>query len=133
MVSVSMEDYLRAMYLLNEQEKNLKSIDISKYLKISKASVSQMIRKLKKQGLIKHSNYGSINLTAKGKRLGSKLTFKHRIIETFLLEVLKMPRSKVHAEANKLEHAFSDEAIRRIKKLLGNPKNDPHGSIIPKI
>lgn len=133
MVSHNKEDYLRAMYIIHEQKNQLKSIDISKYLIISKASVSQMLRELKNDKLITHNNYARIEFTAKGKRLASKLTYKHRIIEIFLLDMLKMPKEKIHEEANKLEHAFSDDAIRRLSRLLGKPKKDPHGKTIPKI
>ena len=74
-----------------------------------------------------------MQLATKGRRAAEKLTSKHRIIELFLKEVLKLRKTDFHEEAHRLEHAFSDESIGQIKRLLGNPKKDPHGKPIPKV
>lgn len=109
------EDYLRVIYeLLKEnpdKEKGVKSIDISKILKISKASVSEMIKKLAKENLIITKPYSNISLTAKGRKIAEKITDKHEIIEKF---IDKLNHKNSHEEAHKLEHVFSDELINKI-------------------
>ena len=76
--------------------------------------------------------YGKIHFTKKGKNLAKNITFKHRVIEVFLHDMLQISKSKIHNEAHKLEHAFSNESITKLSELLGNPETDPHGKPIPK-
>ena len=133
MESASREDYLRGIYHLLEDEGYVKSVELADYLNITKPSVSQMLQELDREGLVDYKKYSKLRFTARGRNLAKKLTFKHRIIETFLKDVLKIRSDNIHEEAHKLEHAFSDEAIEKLKKLLGNPKEDPHGKPIPTI
>ena len=133
MESASREDYLRGIYHLLEDEGYVKSVELADYLNITKPSVSQMLQELDRERLVDYKKYSKLRFTARGRNLAKKLTFKHRIIETFLKDVLKIRSDNIHEEAHKLEHAFSDEAIEKLKKLLGNPKEDPHGKPIPTI
>jgi DtxR family Mn-dependent transcriptional regulator len=71
--------------------------------------------------------YGKARLSPDGLKIAQKMHFKHRVIETFLVESLKMPLDKVHQEAHHLEHAASDDFINRLYRFLGKPKRDPHG------
>ncbi len=132
MVTAAKEDYIRAIYVLR-QKGTPYITDLAGYLKLSKASASEMIKNLTKQGYITHEPYSELKLSRKGEAIAEKLTYKHRLIEVFLTEVLKLPEAKVHDEAHKLEHAFSDEAIERIRSLLKNPNTCPHGQPIPKV
>ena len=125
------EDYLRALYVLEEEKGELKSIDVAKYLNISKPSVSEMVRELNKEGLIFYKKYSKLKFTAKGQKIARKLTSKHRIIEIFLKDLLKINSKDIHEEAHRLEHAFSDKSIDKLREILGNPKKDPHGKPIP--
>ncbi len=128
------EDYLRAIFILSDKNKGkVGTTQIAKYLNLSKSTVSERLKELMKQKLIEPSFYSSIKLTPAGKKTGQKLTYKHRLIEVFLHQVLKIPKNKVHNEAHKLEHAFSDEVIKKLSNFLGNPQHDPHGVLIPKI
>ena len=127
------EDYLRALYVLEEQHVEIRSTDLAKYLHVSKPSVSEMIRQLKKEKLVDFKQYTTPKFTPKGKEIAGKLTRKHRIIELFLKDILKMDTKEVHKEAHQLEHAFSDKSIEKLRKLLGNPQKDPHGKPIPEI
>ena len=131
MFTTNREDYLRGLYILNEEKGEIKSIDLAHYLNVSKPSVSEMVQELNKEGLVSYRKYSKLKFTAKGKRIAQKLTSKHRLIELFLKNVLKIDSKNVHQEAHRLEHAFSDDSINKIKKLLGNPKKDPHGKPIP--
>lgn len=131
MFTANKEDYLRGLYILEEKKGYIKSIDLAHYLNVSKPSVSGMARELNKGGLVSYKKYSKLKFTAKGRRIAQKLTSKHRLIELFLKNMLKVNSKNVHEEANRLEHAFSDESVQRLRKLLGNPKKDPHGKPIP--
>ena len=131
MKSASKEDYLRGIYHLMEDNKEVKSVELADYLNITKPSVSQMLQELDKEGLIDYKKYSRLKFTDKGRKIAEKVTFKHRIIETFLKSMLKINSTEIHEEAHRLEHAFSDKSINRLRKMLGNPKLDPHGKPIP--
>ena len=88
---------------------------------------------LNKEGLVSYEKYSPIKLSEKGKQIAENLTSKHRLIEIFLKKILKVDSASIHEEAHRLEHAFSNESIIKLKKFLGNPKTDPHGKPIPKI
>ena len=90
-----------------------------------------MLRKLKKSRLIVHTRYKKIKLTTKGRQESISVTRRHRIIESFLFEILNLKPTLIHEEAHKLEHAFSDQSINKIESLLKDPKSCPHGKPIP--
>ena len=131
MFTASREDYLRGLYILEEEKGKIKSIDLAHYLHVSKPSVSEMVQELNKEGFVSYKRYSKLKFTAKGHRIAQKLTSKHRLIELFLKNILKINSNNIHQEAHRLEHAFSDKSIEKIRKLLGNPKKDPHGKPIP--
>lgn len=130
----SREDYLRAIYhfLEEEGEKEVKSVDLASYLEISKPSVAEMLDNLAEEGLVDKEKYSGVTLTRTGRGEAKKITFKHRIIEVFLLKFLTIDKKSLHKEAHRLEHAFSDEVVRKLSIALKNPKKCPHGSLIPK-
>lgn len=131
MESISKEDYLRGIYHIMEEKQNVKSVELADYLNVTKSSVSEMLQELNKEGLVQHKKYSKLMFTARGRKIAQRLTSKHRIIETFLKSVLKIDEKNVHEEAHRLEHAFSDDAIEKLRKLLGDPRKDPHGKPIP--
>ena len=131
MFTASKEDYLRAIYHLMEENSEVKSVDVADYLDVKKPSVSEMLKNLNNDGLIQYRKYSRIKLTRKGINSAKNLTARHRIIETFLNEMLNINKKSVHEEAHRLEHAFSNESIEKIRRLLHNPKTDPHGKPIP--
>ena len=131
MFTANKEDYLRGLYILEEEKGEIKSIDLAHYLNVSKPSVSEMVKELNKEGMVSYKKYSKIKFTSKGRKIAQKLTSKHRLIELFLKKILKISSKHIHQEAHRLEHAFSDESIFKIKRLLGNPKKDPHGKPIP--
>ena len=131
MFTANKEDYLRGLYILEEEKGKIKSIDLAHYLNVSKPSVSEMVQELDKEGLISYKKYSKLRFTPRGRIIAKKLTSKHRLIEMFLKNVLKVKSKKIHQEAHRLEHAFSDDSIAKLRKLLGNPKKDPHGKPIP--
>lgn len=131
----SKEDYLRTMYGLYERldskKEGITSIDISKELKITRPSVSGMLKKLVQNGYIKFTPYSRVFFTLKGLKEAKRVMHNHRVIEVFLKEVLKYDLSDVHEEAHRLEHAFSEESIRRLDDFLNNPTRSPYGYDIP--
>lgn len=128
------ENYLRAIFYSQERgDETVQSVDIAKFLKISKPAVSEMLKKLKRDGFIKMAPYSEIILTAKGLKEAKKIVFKHRIAETFLKEVIGLEKNSVRSEAHKIEHSLSDEVAKNLADFLENPKFCPCGHPIPDI
>jgi len=104
---------------------------IATLLGVTKGSVSSMIRKLSAAGLAVAEPYGGVRLTPQGRKAASDVLRRHRLIELFLVEVVGLDWSEVHAEAERLEHAVSPKLLDRLDEMLGRPKYDPHGDPIP--
>jgi DtxR family Mn-dependent transcriptional regulator len=130
--SSSIEDYVKVIYSFTEwQDKPITATQLAQRLGVANSSVSEMVRKLKDQGLVDHQPYSAITLTADGVRLALSMVRRHRLIETFLVRDLGYRWDEVHDEAELLEHAVSDTFIERMAAKLGNPVRDPHGDPIP--
>ncbi len=125
------EDYLKAIYDLELVGSPASTNDIADRLAISPASVSGMVRRLADQGLVSHEPYRGVRLTGDGRRAALRTLRRHRILECYLTEVLGYPWDRVHAEAERLEHAASEELVERMAAALGDPVQDPHGAPIP--
>ena len=133
-LSATREDYLRVIRRLGEKNAGLASTtETARYLHLSKSTVSERLKELMQDGLVVPDRYSSIKLTARGRKLAQSITFKHRLLEVFLHTTLKIPSSKVHEEAHRLEHGMSDEVAKKLHRFLGNPKKDPHGMQIPRM
>ena len=130
--SSSIEDYVKVIYSFTEwQDKPITSSQLAQRLGVANSSVSEMVRKLKEQGLVDHKPYSAITLTDNGIRLALSMVRRHRLIETYLVQELGYSWDEVHDEAEHLEHAVSDTFIERMAEKLGNPLRDPHGDPIP--
>ncbi|MFH1848794.1 MAG: metal-dependent transcriptional regulator [archaeon] len=133
-MNVSIEDYMRTIFGIYERQPDktagIKAIDVSCGLKVSKPSVSEMIRKLFAMGYIRSRPYSRIFLTKKGLNEAKRIMHNHRVIEVFLKKVLRH-EGCVHEEAHRLEHAFSEESVRRLDSYLKHPKTCPDGQEIP--
>lgn len=127
------EDYLRALYLLSCESESgtVKVSDLAARLGLRKPTVTQRLKSLATKGWVTQERYAPVQLTAPGRTLAENLTYKHRVIELFLCEVLKMNKADVHAEAHRLEHAVSDEVIVRMAAHLKHPTHGPHGEMLP--
>ena len=129
------QDYIKTIASLsirdNAQMVKLKAI--STKLSVSNAAVSDMLKKLVKDGLVINHPYKGIELTTAGWSLGRRLIRHHRLWEVFLHQTLEVPWDEVHEEAEHLEHAASDVLMNRIDSYLGHPKVDPHGNPIPTV
>ena len=130
-LSRSVEDYLKAVYSINERGEAAATSELARVLDVQPASVSGMIRRLATDGLLEHEPYRGVRLTAEGTRQALKVLRRHRIIESFLVQQLGFAWDDVHEEAERLEHAASDHLIDRMAEAMGNPATDPHGAPIP--
>lgn len=127
---------MRTIYRIYEKQEDKKegvrSIDVAESLGITKPSVSVMVRKLSKKDFLKIKPYSNIHFTERGMKEAKRITHNYRVIEVFLTKVLGYDKRGIDREAHRLEHAFSQEAIRRLDNFLSNPKRCPHGEIIHK-
>lgn len=131
MKSESAQNYLKAIYTLQENEETVTNTALAEHLGISAASATNMVKKLAREGLVDHSPYHGIQLTKRGAKLALEVIRHHRLIELFLAETLNVPWDCVHAEAEKIEHVISEDLEDRIATFLGDPERDPHGDPIP--
>lgn len=131
-ITKTQEDYVRALYLRSEEQGDgVKLTDLVQDLGLNKSTVTQRMDDLVKKGWVSKERYGPVSLTQEGWKIAENLTYKHRIIETFLCDVLKMEEKDVHEEAHRLEHAVSDTVILAMAKHLDFPDVCPHGRQLP--
>lgn len=125
------EDYLKAIYELERRHGAAATTELAHVLNVAPASVTGMIRRLATQGYLDHVPYKGVQLTPMGREAALRTIRRHRILETYLTRVLGYPWDRVHDEAERLEHAASDELIACMAAALGHPTTDPHGAPIP--
>jgi DtxR family Mn-dependent transcriptional regulator len=130
-LSRSAEDYLKAIYGLSERGEPASTSAIADVLTVQPASVTGMIKRLADSGLLEHVPYRGVRLTDRGAREALRVLRRHRIIETYLCERLGFAWDDVHEEAERLEHAASDDLVERMAAALEFPSHDPHGAPIP--
>jgi DtxR family Mn-dependent transcriptional regulator len=127
----STEDYLKAIYRLGLEGAPAQTSAIAEALGIAPPSVSGMVKRLSESGLVEHVKYHGVTLTRSGHRAAIRIIRRHRVLETYLATKLGYDWDSVHEEAERLEHAASDELIERMAMALGNPQYHPHGAPIP--
>jgi DtxR family transcriptional regulator, Mn-dependent transcriptional regulator len=128
----AIEDYSKAIFALETRsEEPVSTNALAERLGITPGSVSAMLRRLGELGLIAHSPYKGVRLTADGRRIALEVIRHHRLLESYLAEALDMPWDRVHAEAEVLEHVLSEDLEQLIAAKLGHPTVDPHGDPIP--
>ena len=126
------QDYLKAIWSATEWGgPPITTKGLAARFSTSPANVSDTMRRLANQGLVSYEPYRPAALTPRGARLAVAMVRRHRLIETFLAEVLGYAWQEVHEEAERLEHATSDDFLDRIDRLLNHPLFDPHGDPIP--
>ena len=134
MPTSTVEDYLKRILLEEERAEagaRVPTGRIATALDVSPGTVTSMVKALADGGLVEYEPYGGVRLTVAGRQLAAHVLRRHRLIELFLVKVLKMDWSQVHGDAESLEHAVSDRVLERIDEMLGHPKVDPHGDPIP--
>jgi DtxR family transcriptional regulator, Mn-dependent transcriptional regulator len=131
MKNISREDYLSVIYKSADSNGEIKANHIAEKLNISAAAVTDMLRKLSKEGYVEYKRYKGTKLTKNGEEYARSMVRRHRIWELFLHQVVGLPWDKVHNEAENLEHSSSDQLIDRMEEMLDYPEFDPHGDPIP--
>ena len=131
MPTSNIEDYLKQIYKLQSSEKRVTTSSLADRLSIAPASVTDMVKKLSEQGLLRHTPYRGVELTEKGRKHALRIVRRHRLWEVLLVELLHFSWDKIDNEAERLEHSTSEELERKIDEVLGYPKTDPHGDPIP--
>lgn len=126
----SEEEYLKALYLLEEVGKKVRVKDLANYLQIKASSIVEMLERLAKQKFVKYDRLG-MKLTPKGQNQAIGVIRRHQLAERLLSDVLHYRLSKVHDIAGELEHVFNNELAEKIDQVLGKPKTCPHGELIP--
>lgn len=128
--SSSVGDYLKAIWEVSGAGV-ASTKEVADRLSVSSASVTSMFGRMQEMGLVGYERYRGASLTGAGRAEALRLIRRHRLIETFLLEHLGYSWQEVHDEAERLEHAVSDEFTERLAEMLGHPGRDPHGDPIP--
>jgi len=130
-LSQTAEDYLKEIYKLQEEEGRASTTAIAKRVGVAPPSATSMVKKLAALKLVSHERYRGVTLTPAGEKAAIEVIRHHRLLEQYLSETLGVPVEEVHAEADRLEHALSEELEARIDESLGFPTHDPHGDPIP--
>ena len=130
-LSGNVEEYLELLYKLGPDGERVSTSMISENLKIAPASATQMLKKLANRGYVEYSPYKGAVLTSDGIKIAKKVTRKHRLLERFLCDILKIKSDKIHDQACEMEHVLSDDAERALCHLLEQPNKCPGDSVIP--
>ena len=133
--SSTVENYLKALYQAQTGRGDDRQLvpmgQLAGAVGVVPGTATTMVKALAESGLVSYEPYAGVRLTAPGRKLAALVLRRHRLIELFLVQILGMGWAEVHDEAERLEHAASDQLIERIDQMLGHPSVDPHGDPIP--
>lgn len=124
------EEYLEAIYRLQERNGSAKTNEIVRVMHVAPGTVTNTIERLERESLLVHEPYRGVRLTEKGRSIALQVLKKHRLCERLLTDLLGVEWDKSHDAACKLEHAVSDELVKKIEKALRYPETCPHGNLI---
>ena len=132
MPTSTVENYLKAILVRSSDEHPVVATGaLAEALGVTPGTITTMVKSMASRGLLDHQPREGVRLTPEGRALALAVVRKHRLVETFLVQVLQMDWKEVHEEAEALEHAISDRVLLRIDAILGHPASDPHGDPIP--
>jgi DtxR family Mn-dependent transcriptional regulator len=129
MITVSKEDYLKAILEAESEGEPVISATLAHWLSVSPPAVTMALRRLKKDGLVSVGAEGRVALTASGRKIARKLALRHHLIERMLSEMFGLEWYKVHDEAERLEHAVSPDFEAKLLAKLGAGGACPHGNL----
>lgn len=134
MATETVENYLKAIYALSRESPTGEAAmtRIAAIVGVATGTATAMVKKLKAARLVRYERFGGVSLTSKGEKAALDILRRHRLVETFLVQTLKLDWSLVHAEAERLEHAVSPLVLDALDRHLGHPTFDPHGDPIPR-
>ena len=130
-LSDAIQDYLKEIYKLEAAGTRATTSALAGRLGVSPPSATAMLKKLASLGLVEHERYRGARLTRKGEKVALEVIRHHRLLEQYLSQTLGLPIDALHDEADRLEHALSEELEAHIDRTLGYPTHDPHGDPIP--
>lgn len=128
MITISKEDYLKAIAEAEAEGEPVISATLAHWLAVTRPAVTAALKRLKKDGMVVVKNNGRLQLTALGRQVAERTLFRHHLIERMLSEVFGMPWYEVHDEAERLEHAVSPAFEKRLIEKLGEKETCPHGN-----
>ena len=133
MATSTVENYVKQIYLEHRkaEETYLPMKQLADAMAVTSGTATSMVKWLAKSGLVDYEPRNGSRLTHQGEQMALHILRRHRLVELFLVEILKLDWSEVHEEADRLEHAISDRVIEQIDSLLQKPSVDPHGDPIP--
>ena len=127
------ENYLKEIYALEQDHGQVTTSMLAERFGYSPATITGMLKKLALHGWVDYEPYQGVSLTESGRMIALGVIRRHRLLETYLVQVLKVPWERVHAEAERMEHTLSEYMEERIDEALGRPQFDPHGAPIPSV
>jgi DtxR family Mn-dependent transcriptional regulator len=130
-LTVAVQDYLKAIYALESAGERVTTSALASRMGVSPPSATAMTKRLAELGLVERAPYKGVALTEEGNRGALEVLRHHRLLERYLVDRLGLSLDEVHAEADRLEHALSEELEAKIDAELGFPTHDPHGDPIP--
>lgn len=131
MATTIKENYLKAIYFLDQKDENISLTALANEMQVSKPTVNDMVKKLKTNGWLEYKKYKPLRLTEEGRKTAALIIRKHRLTEMFLVQMMGFGWEEVHDIAEEIEHINSDSFFDRMDEILGFPTTDPHGSPIP--
>lgn len=134
MATSTVENYIKQIYHLHQESTQSGLVamgELATALRVVPGTATSMIKTLADAGLVEYEPRAGVRLTDRGEKLALHVLRRHRLVELFLVKTLGMDWSEIHDEAEQLEHVISERVLDRIDALLGHPKVDPHGDIIP--
>jgi DtxR family Mn-dependent transcriptional regulator len=125
------EEYIEAIYKLQKRSGVARTKELAEELNVVPGSITNTIAHLERHGLVEHTPYRGVRLTAEGERLALNIVRRHRLAERLLTDILEADWSEVHESACRLEHALTEDVLVLLERRLGYPKFCPHGNPIP--
>jgi DtxR family Mn-dependent transcriptional regulator len=129
--SLAAEEYLQAIYTLQDEGGQVIGARLAEFLHITPAAVSEMLHRLERDRLVSLDGRKTVRLSKEGQALAERVARRHRLAERMLVDLLGYAWWKTHEEAERIEHAMSDEMEERLIRVLGNPETCPHGNPMP--
>ena len=130
-VTPIIEEYLEAIYRLQEKSGAARTSDMVKMLEVVPGTITNTVERLEREGFVTHEPYKGVKLTEKGLKIALQVVRRHRLSERLLTDILHVEWDKAHDAACKLEHGITDEIVKPLEKALRHPKTCPHGNPIP--
>ena len=129
--SAASEEYIQAVYTLQDEGGHVIAARLADFLAVSPAAVSEMLHRLEREGLLSLVDRKAVRLSPRGRDIAERIARRHRLAERMLVDILGYAWWKTHEEAERIEHAMTDEMEERLRKVLGDPKTCPHGNPMP--